>query len=512
MIGSLTKDIYIILRPDSVIQESERGKLSITFPPQMGSTSLQINDPGEGFLSAIRTLQNPGINHDKMGLVYQQIKTQDGLKGIGRFAALLRRLTNLGFIRYEVRSGDKPFATLIPTGKDFKLFEGSIAGAKPFVLSRFACLHREGRELLLDSPLGLGKVLTSDLQAAKLLTAFVWPHSHADIQEISPEVPASVIGGFLVLLLSIQALTAVDTNVVSEEAKSPNLETWEFHDLFFHTHSRRGRQDGQMGATYRFLGETEPLPALPAVQSAQVVALPRPDIDQLMESDLPFTKVLEGRRSIREHGKDPITAEELGEFLFRSARVRKIIQWDVDEGGISTSAETSDRVYPGGGALYELDLYLAVANCEGIQPGFYYYDPKEHTLQMLAEFSDDLRQLLMEIKWAVGADPETEYPQIAITYAARFQRVSWKYQRIAYAVILKDVGVLQATMNLVSEAMNLAGCAIGTGDSDLFSKILGEDYYYITSVGEFALGSRVNEHEQEKDNDPSARLLWSERK
>ena len=37
-------------------------------------------------------------------------------------------------------------------------------------------------------------------------------------------------------------------------------------------------------------------------------------------------------------------------------------------------------------------------------------------------------------------------PQILITIAARFRRISSKYSSIAYALILKDVGVLTQTL------------------------------------------------------------------
>jgi SagB-type dehydrogenase family enzyme len=84
----------------------------------------------------------------------------------------------------------------------------------------------------------------------------------------------------------------------------------------------------------------------------------------------------------------------------------------------------------------------------------------------------------------------SDLPQILINITARFQRVTWKYQSIAYAVMLKNVGVLFQTMYLVATAMNLAPCAIGTGDSDKFAEILNLDYYAETSIGEFIIGAR----------------------
>jgi hypothetical protein len=39
--------------------------------------------------------------------------------------------------------------------------------------------------------------------------------------------------------------------------------------------------------------------------------------------------------------------------------------------------------------------------------------------------------------------------------------------------------------------MNLAPCALGNGNSDLFAAAAGTDYYAETSVGEFILGSKL---------------------
>jgi SagB-type dehydrogenase family enzyme len=79
---------------------------------------------------------------------------------------------------------------------------------------------------------------------------------------------------------------------------------------------------------------------------------------------------------------------------------------------------------------------------------------------------------------------------VLLIVAARFQRVMWKYASMAYALILKDVGVLYQTMYLVATAMNLAPCAIGCGNADLFAQATGTDYWAESSVGEFLLGSR----------------------
>lgn len=92
--------------------------------------------------------------------------------------------------------------------------------------------------------------------------------------------------------------------------------------------------------------------------------------------------------------------------------------------------------------------------------------------------------MLKEARSAAGLD---ELPQIPI--AARFQRMSWKYESMAYSAILMNVGTLYQTMYLVATAMDLAPCALGGGNSDVFARAAELDYYTETSVGEFSIGS-----------------------
>jgi SagB-type dehydrogenase family enzyme len=66
--------------------------------------------------------------------------------------------------------------------------------------------------------------------------------------------------------------------------------------------------------------------------------------------------------------------------------------------------------------------------------------------------------------------------------------MSWKYSAIAYALILKDVGVLIQTLYMMATGMGLGGCAIGISNIDLFAKMTGIDFHVEGPVGQFALG------------------------
>jgi SagB-type dehydrogenase family enzyme len=148
------------------------------------------------------------------------------------------------------------------------------------------------------------------------------------------------------------------------------------------------------------------------------------------------------------------------------------------------------RPYPSGGASYELELYLAVNACEGLPRGFYHYDPDAHALVPIAVHHRDFDALLQGAEFAMG---ESGTPQILVTIAARFGRVSWKYSSIAYSLILKDTGVLMQTLYLMAADMGLGGCAIGTTNIELFAKMTGLDFHVEGPVGQFALGRGIKQ-------------------
>jgi SagB-type dehydrogenase family enzyme len=148
----------------------------------------------------------------------------------------------------------------------------------------------------------------------------------------------------------------------------------------------------------------------------------------------------------------------------------------------------TSRPYPAAGGLYEMELYPVVRRCRGLDVGLYHYDPLNHRLGRVCGLVSPVEQLLDGAGLAAGIDRERL--QVLIVLAARFGRLSWKYSSIAYALTLKNVGVLYESMYLTATAMGLAPCAIGAGDADLFAQASGGDYYAEASVGEFLLGSR----------------------
>jgi SagB-type dehydrogenase family enzyme len=200
----------------------------------------------------------------------------------------------------------------------------------------------------------------------------------------------------------------------------------------------------------------------------------------------PLANLLRQRHSTREFDDgQPVTLAELSQFLDGTARVLSKWKSEVDLGEGGPVVDYTSRPYPSGGSEYELELYLSVANCEGLARGFYHYDADRHALVSIAVRDQELDAQFAATEFAMGT---AATPQILITIAARFDRVSWKYSGIAYSLILKDVGALMQTFYLMATEMGLGGCAVGTNNIDLFARMTGVEFHIEGPVGQFALG------------------------
>ncbi|MEU0967529.1 SagB family peptide dehydrogenase [Streptomyces sp. NPDC005917] len=260
------------------------------------------------------------------------------------------------------------------------------------------------------------------------------------------------------------------------------LRQWDFHDLLFHSRIRSGRFDEPLGGVFPHRGKIPPRPAGKPLPGGPSVALHRPSLDDVTRRDPGLTAALEGGRSFRSYAEQPLTAEQIGEFLYRVGRVRThFVPSEGDEPG----GEIVSRAYPTGGSAFE--LYLTIQRCTGIAPGIYYYDPVGHRLVLVNDEPLDRRSML-EVT-SVSTSREAD-PDVLITMTSRFQWLYWKYSGMPYATTLRHTGVLYQTMYLVATAMGVAPCGLGIGNADMAARAPGLDYLQEPSVGDFILGSR----------------------
>jgi SagB-type dehydrogenase family enzyme len=402
-------------------------------------------------------------------------------------AALVQRMARRGLLEYRLarsrNTGD--LVVIEPQVPDYWPQAPRLGDADALVLSRFAYMRRRGDEMVLESPRAgaLFKICDPKIAAAVALLSTPQQIRQLRRQDGFPGVE------LLALLLDCQILFRVGGGAESRlrlAEGDPSLVLWDFHDLLFHTRSTEGRHANPLGAVYPGAMGVSPTPAVRPSWPGEKIDLRKSSAGP-SGAISPVAKLLRERHSTRSFDdRRPVTLDELSQFLDGTARIlsRSNTTLDLDEGGHTV------RPYPSAGAAYELELYLTVNLCEGLARGFYHYDAGAHVLTPIDVRSNDFEAMLTGAKYAMGAP---EAPQILITIAARFGRVSWKYSSIAYALILKDVGVLTQTLYLMATDMALGGCAIGIVNIDLFAKMTGLELHVEGPVGQFAIGRAKSE-------------------
>lgn len=445
---------------------------------------VRLAAPAPGLRAAIDLLTKAGASLHTLTDVARQ---EDGEHGAAQVAYLLRRWGERGLLRTTLTVAGLPVLDAEPMVGGWWPPADAVAvtAIARFQLSRFASLRRHGNRLALESPRATVRVTLHEPFAGALLATLAQPQTAKRLAEVAGRLGCRLTDADAATILAHLAAAGFvgecDAAGQLAEDTDPVLAQWEPHDLAFHARSRRGRHDGETGATYRFAGRVPPLPAVKPPMAGPRISLPAPDLAVLRETDPSFTAVLEDRRSVRTYGAPPISLGQLGELLYRSARVRS----SGPPPAGSDRYQVSDRPYPSGGAVYDLEIYAAVNQCDGLAGGLYHYDAAQHELVRLADLQEPVRRLLRDAEAAAAL---TCPPQTLLILASRFQRVSWKYSSSAYALALKHAGVLTQQLYLVATAMGLAPCALGNGDSELFAQAAGLDPLVETSVCELLIG------------------------
>ena len=399
---------------------------------------------------------------------------------------LVRRLARHGLLEYGLGSSrtDEDEIVIEPQAADYWPGTPQLGNADVVVLSRFAYMRRRSNEMVLESPRAGALFKICNPQIATTIALLSRPQQIKKLRQ-QDGFPGLE---FLALLVDCQILfkihTARDSGLRPVEGDN-DLVLWDFHDLLFHTRSTEGRQANPLGGVYPYAGLVPPLPAVRPRWPGKKIDL-RKFVAAPSRAMSPVAKLLHERHSTRSFdNQSPITLAELSRFLDNTARVLSRWTSRADLGETGPMITYAVRPYPAAGASYELELYLAVDKCEGLVSGFYHYDAGAHALVLIGARTQEFEALLMGARFAMDAPA---VPQILITIAARFGRISWKYSSLAYALILKDVGVLTQTLYLMATDIGLGGCAIGSTNIDLFAKITGIEFHVEGPVGQFALG------------------------
>lgn len=469
---SLREDVLVELGDDELVAITPWGEIHLHQPEPWVRESLRRMSLGP--VSLINVMQSwrraPDDCHEWRSL-----------------GAVLDMLRGSVVQSLAARDAHAPVLSAVPLTRGARFAIGDVPVDTPIRLSRFAAMRNDGG-LVLESPLAqyrvvlhrpVGAALVAALGSATTITE-AGAVAGVDLDTTADVMCYLVAAGMVV----VGRRDAASYGVTFDEDTDPALMSWSPHDLFFHSRSRMGRFDGAFGSVFPHLDRLAPEPATkPPPAGGPVVPLHRPSLDAVADTDPALTDVLEARRPFTGFGDAKVTAEMLGELLFRTARVRAV---DEAVAAPGVTYEVSDRPYPSNAGLYELEVYVTVdREMDGLARGVYHYDPRDHALTLVNTERDDLDDLLDTAMVTAGAP---DRPPVLVTITARIARLSWVYGAAAYALALKDVGVLQQTVHLVATAMGLDPVALSVGDSEAASHALRLDWPAEVSVGEIAIG------------------------
>jgi SagB-type dehydrogenase family enzyme len=128
------------------------------------------------------------------------------------------------------------------------------------------------------------------------------------------------------------------------------------------------------------------------------------------------------------------------------------------------------RAAPSAGALYPIEVYAAVAEVPGLEPGLYHFSPADLRLRGLRR--GDWRALLAR---AAGGRVSLLRARAIVVLSAIFWRSTWKYRARAYRYCFWDAGTMLANLLAAADAEGLpAELVTAFADPDI-EMLLGID-------------------------------------
>jgi putative peptide maturation dehydrogenase len=163
----------------------------------------------------------------------------------------------------------------------------------------------------------------------------------------------------------------------------------------------------------------------------------------------PLYRTLAARRTTRTFDIDsPMTIEQLDTVLTYVFGCHGYTRTAADVVCIK-------RTSPSGGGLHPIEAYPIVSHVDGVPPGIYHYNSRDHSLSLLTALDGDAAR-----RTATSFMCGQSYfgaAHVSFVLTARFYRNHWKYRRHqkAYAGMLMDAAHLSQTLYLVSTDLKL---------------------------------------------------------
>ena len=176
---------------------------------------------------------------------------------------------------------------------------------------------------------------------------------------------------------------------------------------------------------------------------------------------------LSSRRSVRQFADTALTTDEVAQLLWAAQGITRT-------GGYRTA--------PSAGALYPLEVLVALGPGGDLPAGVYRYDPGRHALIKTAD--GDRRAELSRA--ALGQGSVRGAPAVAVICAV-FQRVTRKYGDRGMQYTFQESGHAAQNIHLQAVSLGLGSVPVGAFRGDPVREVLGADEnevpVYIIPIG-----------------------------
>lgn len=184
------------------------------------------------------------------------------------------------------------------------------------------------------------------------------------------------------------------------------------------------------------------------MSTSNTVSLPAPQ----REGSVSLERALQDRRTRREFGSQPLGLAHVSQLL-----------WAMQ----GTTGPEGGRTAPSAGALYPLEIYVALGRAEGLAAGLYRYSSEKHALIRLS--ADDAREAL-----AVAALGQQWVAQAAAVFVigAVEARTTGKYGTRGTRFVHIEVGHAAQNALLQAASLGLNAGVVGAFDDERVAKAL----------------------------------------
>ncbi len=203
------------------------------------------------------------------------------------------------------------------------------------------------------------------------------------------------------------------------------------------------------------------------------ISLPEPDTT----GSVSIEQCLAGRRSERSYKNKSLTMEEVSQVLWAAYGIT-----DPQPDGPSFM-RGGQRTSPSAGALYPLEIYLVASKVEGLQPGIYKYDSRNHKLEKQQEgnFNRQLSNASLH-------QSSIEQAAANLVYSAVFSRTTQKYgSRGEERYVYMEAGHSAENVCLQAYALKIGVCTVGAFNDSAVKKVIGmpdeEEPLYVLPMG-----------------------------